>query len=132
MLHYVQTCGLERSLIDLIFLRASQINGCAFCVDLHTREAREAGESEHRLHSVIVWREAPFYTERERAALDWTEAVTEVATSRVPDDVYDTARNYFSDKELVDLTHALALMNAFNRMAVSFRQGPDGQPRAAS
>lgn len=132
LLHYVQTCGLERSLIDLIFLRASQINGCAFCVDLHTREAREAGESEHRLHGVIVWREAPFYTERERAALDWTEAVTEVATSRVPDDVYDTARNYFSNKELVDLTYAVALMNAFNRMAVSFRQGPDGQPPAVS
>ena len=127
---YVHTCGLERSLIDLIFLRASQINGCAYCVDLHTRDAREAGESEHRLHGVIVWREAPFYTERERAALAWTEAVTEVATSRVPDDVYDTARNHFNDKELVDLTYAVALMNAYNRMAVSFRQGPEGQPPA--
>lgn len=132
LLQYVTTCGLERSLLDLVFLRASQINGCAYCVDLHTREARASGESEHRLHGVIVWREAPFYSERERAALAWTEAVTEVATSRVPDEIYDTARRHFSDRELVDLTYAVALMNAYNRMAVSFRQGPEDEPPAAA
>lgn len=129
---YINGCGLEKSLINLIFLRASQINGCAYCVDLHTREAHDVGESEQRLHGVTVWRETPYFTERERAALAWTEAVTEVATSRVQDKVYETARKVFKDKELVDLTFAIGLINAWNRLAVSFRHGPDYQPVSAS
>ena len=119
---YVRSCGLEPSLMELVKLRASQMNGCAFCVDMHTKDARVQGESEQRLYAVAVWEEAPFFTERERAALAWTEAVTYVGYSRVPDEVYQKAREHFSEKELVDLTIALIAINGWNRLAVSFRK----------
>ena len=113
--------GLEHSLIELVKTRASQINGCAYCLDMHTREARAAGETEARLHLLAAWQESPLYTDRERAALAWTEAVTLVATSRVPDSVYELARSQFSEEELVKLTLAIAVINTWNRFAVSFR-----------
>lgn len=119
---YIHRCGLETSLIELIKLRASLINGCAFCVDMHTKDARAAGESEQRLYAVAVWHEAPFFTARERAALAWTEAVTLLPTSHVPDDVYERARQHFSEKELVNLTLAIIAINGWNRLAVSFRK----------
>ncbi|HYB09875.1 MAG TPA: carboxymuconolactone decarboxylase family protein [Alphaproteobacteria bacterium] len=122
---YVDGCGLEHSLLELVKLRASQINGCAYCVDLHTRDARKAGETERRLYAVAVWEEAPFFTARERAALAWTEAVTLIARDHVPDAVYEEAREEFSEKELVDLTMAIVAINGWNRIAVSFRQQPE-------
>lgn len=116
----VGSTGLEKSLLDLVKLRASQINGCSFCIDMHTREARERGETEQRLYLVQAWREVPIYTDRERAALAWTEAVTLVAESRVPDDVYDLAHGAFTDEELVGLTLAISVINTWNRFAISF------------
>ena len=118
---FVQKSGLEASLIDLVKTRASQINGCAYCVHMHTKEARQHGESEERLYLLSAWHESPLYTARERAALAWTEAVTLVAESRVPDDVYEEARQHFSETELVNLTVAVAAINAWNRLAISFR-----------
>lgn len=118
---YVRQTGLERSLLELVRLRASQINGCAYCVDMHTKDARAAGESEQRLYAASVWREAPFFNDRERAALAWTEAVTLVSARHVPDAVYRKARQYFNEKELVDLTVAIIAINGWNRLAVSFR-----------
>ncbi len=118
---YVRECGLERRLLELVKLRASQINGCAYCVDMHTKDARAHGETEQRLYAVVVWREAPFFTERERAALAWTEAVTLVSQEQVPDNVFEIARKEFSDKELVDLTMAVIAINGWNRLAISFR-----------
>lgn len=118
---YVRGSGLERSLLQLVKLRASQINGCAYCVDLHSREARADGESEQRLSAVVVWREAPFFSERERAALAWTDAVTRLGEAGVPDDLYDYVREHFSEKELVDLTLALVAINGWNRLAIAFR-----------
>ncbi|HTY66577.1 MAG TPA: carboxymuconolactone decarboxylase family protein [Alphaproteobacteria bacterium] len=118
---FVQKSGLEASLIDLVKTRASQINGCAYCVHMHTKEARQRGESEERLYLLSAWHESPLYTARERAALAWTEAVTLVAESRVPDDVYEEARQHFSETELVNLTVAVAAINAWNRLAISFR-----------
>ena len=118
---FVQKSGLEGSLIDLVKTRASQINGCAYCVHMHTKEARQRGESEERLYLLSAWHESPLYTARERAALAWTEAVTLVADSRVPDDVYEEARRHFSETELVNLTVAVAAINAWNRLAISFR-----------
>ncbi len=113
--------GLEPSLIDLIKLRASQINGCAYCIDMHTKDARARGESEQRLYELVAWRETPFYTERERAALAWTEAVTLIAGENVPDEVYEQAREQFSEQELVNLTLAIVAINGWNRFAISFR-----------
>lgn len=121
---YVRQTGLEAALLELVRLRASQINGCAYCVDMHTKDARARGESEQRLYAVVVWRETPFFTDRERAALEWTEAVTQVSWKHVPDDVYDLARQYFSEKELVDLTMAIIAINGWNRLAISFRTVP--------
>jgi AhpD family alkylhydroperoxidase len=121
---YVDATGLEQSLRYLVQIRASQINGCALCVHMHLRDARKAGEQQERLDLVAVWREAPVFTARERAALSWTEAVTLVAESRVPDDVYETARAEFSEQELVDLTMALVAINGWNRLMVSFRIPP--------
>ncbi len=121
---YVDATGLEQSLRYLMQIRASQINGCAFCVHMHLRDARKAGESQERLDLVAVWREAPVFTARERAALAWTEAVTLVAESRVPDDVYEAARAEFSEQELVDLTMAVVAINGWNRLMVSFRIPP--------
>jgi AhpD family alkylhydroperoxidase len=121
---YVRECGLEQSLLELVKLRASQMNGCAYCIDMHARDARAHGESEQRLYTVAVWRETPFFSERERAALGWTEAVTAVGESHVPDGVYETARRHFSEPELVNLTMAVVVINGWNRLAVSFRAVP--------
>jgi AhpD family alkylhydroperoxidase len=122
--HFVENCGLERSLLELVKTRASQINGCAYCLDMHTIDARAAGETEQRLYVLPAWREAPFYTERERAALAWTEAVTLVGETHIPDDVYEEARRCFSEEELVNLTWAIVTINGWNRMAIAFRSQP--------
>ncbi len=122
--HYVRNCGLEASLIELVKIRASQINGCAFCIDMHTKDARAAGESEQRIYLLSAWRESPFYSERERAALEWAEAVTLIAGDHVPEEVYATVRPHFSDEELVNLTLAISTINAWNRFAISFRSEP--------
>ncbi len=118
---YAHSSGLEPSLLELVKTRASQINGCAYCLDMHTKDARAAGESEQRLYVLPAWREAPFYTERERAALAWTEAVTLISTNDVPDALYEQVREHFSEKELVDLTLAVVAINGWNRLAISFR-----------
>lgn len=122
--NYVRRCGLEPGLLELVKFRASQINGCAYCIDMHTKDARAHGESEQRLYALTAWREAPYYTERERAALAWTEAVTEVSRTHVPDEVFDLVSQHFSEKELVDLTMAVVAINGWNRLAVSFRKVP--------
>ena len=121
---FVRNCGLDHALLELVKLRASQLNGCAHCIDMHTKELRADGESEQRLYLLNAWRESPFYSERERAALAWTEAVTLVAESQVPDDVYDEARKQFSEEELVNLTMALVAINAANRLNIAFRTVP--------
>ena len=121
---YVMRSGLEPTLLELIKLRASQINGCGFCIDMHTKEARAKGESEQRLYLLSAWREVPFYTERERAALEWTEAVTLVADGHVSDSVYERARAQFTEQELVNLTMAVVAINGWNRLAISFRTIP--------
>jgi AhpD family alkylhydroperoxidase len=113
--------GLERSLLELVRLRASQINHCAYCIDMHTKDARAQGETEQRLYLVSAWREAPFYSERERAALEWTEAVTNVGDTHVPDNVFERVRQHFDEAELVALTFAVVAINSWNRLAVSFR-----------
>ncbi|MCC7155918.1 MAG: carboxymuconolactone decarboxylase family protein [Bryobacterales bacterium] len=118
---YARNSGLETRLLELVRLRASQINGCAYCVDMHTKDARVLGETEQRLYAVAVWEETPFFTERERAALAWTEAVTLVSHDHVPDSVYEIARREFSEKELIGLTMAVIAINGWNRLAVSFR-----------
>lgn len=118
---YIHSSGLEPALLELVKMRASQINGCAFCLDMHSKDARAACETEQRLYLLDAWREAPCYSERERAALAWTEALTLIADSRVPDDVYHEARQHFSDKELVDLSLAVVAINGWNRLAVAFR-----------
>src|SRR3712207_1424413 len=118
---YVRQSGLEPSLLDLTKIRASQLNGCAFCIHMHTREARAKGESEERLYLLDAGRESPLYSERERAALAWTEAVTLVSQTHVPDDVFDEARRHFSEEELVKFTLAVATISGWNRLAISFR-----------
>jgi AhpD family alkylhydroperoxidase len=121
---YVHQSGLERPLLELVKLRASLINGCAYCADMHTKIARSLGETEQRLYTVSPWRETPFFSERERAALAWTEAVTSVSVEHVPDEVYELAREQFSEKELVDLTLAIVAINGWNRLAIAFRTVP--------
>ncbi len=121
---YVRNSGLEPPLLELVRLRASQINGCAYCIDMHTKDARTHGESEQRLYAVSAWRETSFYTPRERAALAWAEAVTRVGEGQVPDEVYEQARRQFSERELVDLTLAIVAINGWNRLAISFRTPP--------
>ena len=116
--HYSQNCGLEPALLDLIKLRASQINGCAYCVDMHSKDARTGGETEQRLYSLSIWRETPYYTDRERAALAFTEAITLISHERVPDEVYEQARQQFSDEELVKLMLAIVTINAWNRFTI--------------
>lgn len=120
----VARSGLERSLVELVRLRASQLNGCAYCIDVHSAEARAAGESPRRLATVAVWRETPFFTDRERAALAWAEAVTLVAQTHVPDDVWAMAHAQFAPSELVDLTLLAGAINVWNRFAVAFRKLP--------
>ena len=126
----VRASGLEAPLLELVKIRASQINGCAFCLDMHTKDARARGETEQRLYALSAWRETPFYTDRERAALAWTEAVTLVSETHVPDDVYEQAREQFSEEELANLTLAIVAINGWNRFAISFRTVPGTyQPR---
>jgi AhpD family alkylhydroperoxidase len=120
----VEKLGLEHSLLELVKLRASQINGCAFCVDMHAADARRRGETERRLYAVPVWRETPFFTPRERAALSWTEAVTAIAGSGAPDAAYAAISAEFSEKERMDLTLAIAMINCWNRLAISMRKMP--------
>jgi AhpD family alkylhydroperoxidase len=129
---YVKSSGLEPALLELVKLRASQINSCAYCIDMHTKDARAHGETEQRLYALSAWREAPFYTERERAALAWTEAVTKVFDEHVPDNVYELARKQFTEKELVDLTLAIIAINGWNRLAISFRTVPGSYQPAAN
>ncbi len=121
---YLTTCGLDPALLELVKLRASQINGCAYCIDMHTKDARAHGEHEQRLYALDAWRETPFYSERERAALAWTEAVTLIAEGHVPDAVYESVRQQFTEQELVDLTLAVVAINGWNRLAISFRTVP--------
>ncbi len=118
---YVEGSGLEPALIELVKTRASQINGCAFCIHMHTRDARARGETEERLYLLDAWRESPLYSERERAALAWTEAATLVAQTHIPDDVYEVARAQFDERELVNLTLLVGAINAWNRIAIGFR-----------
>jgi AhpD family alkylhydroperoxidase len=130
---YVQQCGVEKSLIMLVQLRASQINGCAYCLDMHWKDLRASGERDQRLYSLDAWRECPYYTDRERAALEWTEAVTRIADGHVPDAVYEAVRSQFSEKELSDLTLAVATINAWNRLSIAARLTPGTyQPAAVS
>jgi AhpD family alkylhydroperoxidase len=121
---FLHHCGLERSLLELVKLRASQINGCAHCIDMHTKELRADGESEQRLYLLDAWEESPFYSERERAALAWTEAVTLVTQGHVPDAVYEQARAQFSEQELANLTLAVVAINGANRLNIAFRTVP--------
>ncbi len=121
---YGRDCGLDEQLTELVKLRASQINGCANCVNMHVEILRKNGESEERLQNLVVWWEATCFTDREKAALAWAEAVTLVADSRVPDDVFQQAHGQFTDQELVDLTYVIITINAHNRLAVAFRRAP--------
>lgn len=120
----VAKSSLENSLKELVRLRASQINGCAYCVDMHSTDARKGGETERRLAGVVVWRETPFFTDRERAALEWTEALTQVSQTHVPDTVWESVQPHFSDEEIVDLTLLVSAINSWNRFAISFRKTP--------
>jgi AhpD family alkylhydroperoxidase len=117
---YSSSSGLEPSLLELIKMRASQINGCAYCVDMHSKDARTKGETEQRLYNLSVWRETPYYTERERAALAFTEAVTLIAGKPVPDEIYDEAKRHFSGEELVKLMIGIVIINTWNRFAITF------------
>ena len=117
----VNSSGLERNLLELVKMRASQINGCAYCLDMHSKDARAAGETEQRLYLLDAWREAPLYSERERAALEWTEALTRIGEGHVPDAVYASAREHFSEEELVNLALAVVAINGWNRFSIAFR-----------
>jgi len=121
---YVDGSGLDQKLLDLVKIRASQINGCAYCIVMHTNDARKHGESDEWMHLLNAWREAPIYSARERAALAWTEAVTKISDRHVPDEVYEEARRQFPENELVDLTAAVIAINAWNRAAIAFRATP--------
>jgi AhpD family alkylhydroperoxidase len=121
---------LEPSLVELVRMRASQINGCVYCIDMHSKDARSEGETEQRLYALTAWRETPFFTARERAALAWTEALTLITEGHVPDDIYELTKQSFSDEELVNLTLAVITINGWNRLAISFRSVPGAyQPR---
>jgi AhpD family alkylhydroperoxidase len=112
---------IERPLLQLVEIRASQINGCAYCIDMHTKDARLAGETEQRIYALNAWRETPFFTDRERAALEWTEAVTRVADTHVPDEIYDRVAAQFNEADLVALTFAVIVINSWNRLSISLR-----------
>ena len=128
---FVRDCGLEHSLLELVKTRASQINKCAYCIDMHTKDARAAGETEQRLYALAAWREAPFFSERERAALEWTEALTLISENDVPDELFARVRTQFSEEELVNLSLAVVTINGWNRLAIPFRSVPGSyQPRA--
>lgn len=121
---FVKGSGLEPALLELVRMRASQINGCAYCLDMHSKDARAAGETEQRLYELNAWRETPFYSERERAALAWTEALTLVHETHAPDDVYEEVRKHFTEEEVVSLTAAIVSINGWNRLAIGFRAVP--------
>jgi AhpD family alkylhydroperoxidase len=118
---YLAKSPIEESLLNLIYFRVSQINGCAFCLDMHSKDLRVKGEPEQRLYVLDAWRDAPFYTERERAALAWAEAVTKITGGNVPDEIYSAARKEFSEEELTDLTLAVVTINCYNRINIAFR-----------
>ena len=119
--NYVQESGLDHSLIDLVITRASQINGCAYCLDSHSKELRKGGESEQRIYLLDAWHESPLYSPRERAAFAWTDALTRISETHAPDDVYDELRRHFDDKEIVDLTTLVGMINLWNRLAIGLR-----------
>jgi len=121
---YLAHSAVEPQLLHLLKLRASQINGCAYCIDMHSKDARALGETEQRLYELHAWRETPFYSERERAALEWTEALTNVSQTHVPDDTYEHLRAHFNEKEIVDLTYAISTINFWNRLAIALRAVP--------
>jgi AhpD family alkylhydroperoxidase len=118
---YIATCGLDHKLIHLLKMRASQINGCAYCLDMHSKDARALGETEQRLYELNAWRETPFYTDLERAALEWTESLTLVSQTHVPDETYEAVKEHFSEKEIVDLSIIVGLINLWNCLAISAR-----------
>lgn len=122
--NYLQQCGLDRRLLDLINLRVSQINGCAYCLDMHWKDLRAAAETEQRLYGLDAWRESPYYTERERAALAWAEAVTRVSDDHVPDEVFEEVHRHFNDEELANLTLGVVAINGWNRLNIAFRTTP--------
>lgn len=128
---YLRSCGLEESLLHLVKLRASQVNGCAFCIDMHWKDLRVLGETEQRLYALDAWRESPFYSDRERAAFAWTEAVTLVTQGHVSDAVYEEVKSHFTDKELADLTLAIAAINSWNRLSIASRTEPGTYQPAA-
>lgn len=129
---YLGQCALEKTLLFLVYLRASQLNGCAYCLDMHWKDLRAAGEGEQRLYSLDAWRECPYYTDRERAALEWTEAVTRIADGHAPDAVYESVRRHFGERELADLTLAVVAINGWNRLSIAGRLVPGTyQPAAA-
>jgi len=121
---YVKHSGLDPKLVYLIKMRASQINGCAYCIDMHWKDARANGETEQRLYGLAAWREAPYYTDRERAALAWTEAITRISVDQAPDEVYEEVRRFFTEKEQLPLTMAIVAINGWNRLAIGFRAFP--------
>jgi AhpD family alkylhydroperoxidase len=121
---YVGNSGLDRTIFELVKMRASQINGCAFCLDMHSKDARAAGETEQRLYGLNAWRETPYYTDKERAALEWTEAVTLISENNVSDELYNSVREHFDEQELVALTMAVVAINGWNRLAIPFRTVP--------
>ena len=125
---YLANCGLEKSLLELVKMRASQINGCAYCLDMHSKDALAAGETPQRLVALTAWRETPFYTERERAALAWSETVTRISETHVPEAAFQAAREHFNETELVNLTLAITAINSWNRIAISFRSVPGTYP----
>ena len=129
---HIRNSGLEHSLLGLVKMRASQINGCAYCLDMHSKDARAAGETEQRLYALNAWHETPFFTERERAALEWTEALTLISTDHAPDDVFARVRQHFNPEQLVDLSLAVVAINGWNRLMIGFRAVPGSyQPHAA-
>ncbi|MBV9824608.1 MAG: carboxymuconolactone decarboxylase family protein [Alphaproteobacteria bacterium] len=118
---YIHKSGLDPLLIELVKMRASQVNGCSYCLDMHSRELRRLGETEQRIYLLNAWRESPLYSARERAALEWTDALTLIATTHAPDDCYKAARAQFSERELVDLTTLIGMINLWNRLAIGMR-----------
>jgi AhpD family alkylhydroperoxidase len=128
---YVRNCGLEHSLLELVKTRASQINRCAYCIDMHTTDARAEGETEQRLYALSAWRETPFFSARERAALEWTEALTLISQNDVPDDLYARVREQFTEEEIVNLSLAIIGINGWNRLAIPFRSVPGSYVRPA-
>ncbi|HKS87168.1 MAG TPA: carboxymuconolactone decarboxylase family protein [Pseudolabrys sp.] len=126
---YVDQSGLDAKLRELIKIRVSQINGCAYCLAMHTRDARKMGETDERMHLLNAWREAPVFTARERAALEWAEAVTLVAQTHIPDESFEAVRKQFSEKEIIDLTAATVAINSWNRIAIGFRTTPQVDSR---